>query len=159
MVDNKKLDSLLTCLCIIFSESFCYFCQRIDCCIIDRERPLEGMIDNADKTEDDDELDGERQTAHVHGIVSFALVESLSLFLNLFLIALVFGVYSADLGLKALRLDGTLSLVDRSGNHKKSCEEGEEDECKTVIVNGFEYEPENISERDTQCRVNGVHYL
>lgn len=117
------------------------------------------MIDNADKTEDDDELDGERQAAHIHGIVSFALVESLSLFLNLFLIALVFGVYSADLGLKALRLDGTLSLVDRSGNHKKSCEEGEEDECKTVIVNGFEYEPENISERDTQCRVNGVHYL
>ena len=42
MVDNKKLDSLLTCLCVIFSESLCYFCQRIDCCIIDRSAHLRG---------------------------------------------------------------------------------------------------------------------
>ena len=159
MVDNKKLYCTQIRLCVVIGERFCYFCQRVDCCFIEGECPLEGVINNADKTEDDDELDSERKAAHVHGVMPLALIESLCLLLYLFLVAFVLGVYSADLGLKALRLDGTLSLIDRSGDHKESCEKGEEDECKTVIVNSFEYESENISERDTQYFINGVHYL
>ena len=108
--------------------------QRLDLSVRDIQHVLQGVVDGADQTVDDRQLQNQRQAAHRHGVRPLAGVQRLRFLLDLLLVAGILLLDLAHLGLQPLHFRGAFLLFDRHGQHQDARKERQQNERKAVVA-------------------------